>query len=272
MGRNRPPAVAGSFYPANADALRSVVREYLHEARGDFPDTVEPPKALITPHAGYMYSGRVAAAAFALLYRSRHLVERVVLLGPSHHVPFSGLAVPSSTAFETPLGPVPVDEAARNRLLRLPFVQVRDDAHHWEHSLEVQLPFLQEALDAFSVLPVAIGRATPEQACEALEVLWGGRETLIVVSSDLSHYHDYATAKRMDTATAMAIEALDPGLIGYEDACGRVAVQGLLRAARRRSLVARTLDLRSSGDTAGGRNEVVGYGAWAFTASKKGSP
>jgi len=248
------------------------VQQYLDEARGSSSRGTEPLKALIAPHAGYMYSGRVAASAFVLLEPLRDLIERVVLLGPSHHVPFSGLAVPSNAAFETPLGAVPVDDAARSRLLRLPFVQLRDDAHHWEHSLEVQLPFLQEALDAFSVLPIAIGGATPEQSREALEVLWGGRETLIVVSSDLSHYHDYATAKRMDAATAMAIEALDPGLIGYEDACGRVAVQGLLRAARRRSFVARTLDLRSSGDTAGGRDEVVGYGAWAFTASKKGSP
>jgi len=277
----RPPAVAGSFYPAGADALRAVIREYLENARRDLaPDTPVTftqvnsvwPKAIIVPHAGYMYSGPVAASAFVLLEPSRGIVQRVVLLGPSHHVAFDGLAVPSNAAFETPLGRVPIDESARRLLLELPFANVLDDAHHWEHSLEVQLPFLQEALGAFTVLPIAIGRATPEQVTEALETLWGGDETLVVISSDLSHYHDYDTAKRMDAATASAIEALDPERLAQEDACGCIGVQGLLEAAQRHSLVANTLDLRSSGDTAGGRGEVVGYGAWAFTVSKNGSP
>ena len=230
------------------------------------------PKAIIVPHAGYMYSGRVAANAFVLLVPSRGIVQRVVLLGPSHHLPFDGLALPSNTAFETPLGCVPIDESARSLLLSLPFAHVLDDAHHWEHSLEVQLPFLQEVLGAFEVLPIAVGRATPAQVAEALETLWGGDETLIVVSSDLSHYHDYGTAKRMDEATAGAIETFDSERLTHEDACGHIGVQGLLGAARRHSLVASTLDLRSSGDTAGGRDEVVGYGAWAFTVCKNGSP
>jgi hypothetical protein len=264
--------VAGSFYPAEAHALREVVRRYLDEARRSLAGNGVPPKALIVPHAGYMYSGTVAANAFVLLERSPEIVERVVLLGPSHHVPFAGLAVPSNMAFETPLGPVAIDEVARNELLRLPFVKVRDDAHQWEHCLEVQLPFLQEVLETFAVLPIAIGQTRPAEVGEALETLWGAKETLIVISSDLSHYHDYATAKRMDAATAAAIESLAPERIGQEQACGRVAVQGLLRAAQRHSLVARTLDLRSSGDTTGGRDEVVGYGAWAFSASKNDSP
>ena len=290
MATVRPPAVAGSFYPADAYALRGVVREYLDEARkrsapGDpitFTQVNSPitftqvnsvwPKAIIVPHAGYMYSGRVAANAFVLLVPSRGIVQRVVLLGPSHHVPFDGLAVPSNTAFETPLGRVPIDESARRLLLALPFVDVLDDAHQWEHSIEVQLPFLQEVLGAFALLPIAMGSATPEQVTEALEVIWGGDETLVVISSDLSHYHDYETAKRMDEATARAIEAFASERIAHEDACGRVGVQGLLRVARRHSLVASTLDLRSSGDTAGGRDEVVGYGAWAFTVCKNGSP
>jgi hypothetical protein len=270
--------------------LRGVVREYLDEARkrsaaGDpitFTQVNSPitftqvksvwPKAIIVPHAGYMYSGRVAANAFVLLVPSRGIVQRVVLLGPSHHLAFDGLALPSHTAFETPLGCVPIDESARRLLLALPFAHVLDDAHHWEHSLEVQLPFLQEVLGAFEVLPIAVGRATPAQVAEALETLWGGDETLIVVSSDLSHYHDYGTAKRMDEATAGAIETFDSERLAHEDACGRIGVQGLLGAARRHSLVASTLDLRSSGDTAGGRDEVVGYGAWAFTVCKNGSP
>lgn len=252
--------------------MKNVVREYFVQAREPRAQPFDRPKALIVPHAGYMYSGPIAAKAFILLEPLHERIERVVLLGPSHHVPFDGLAVPSSTAFETPLGRVPIDARARRRLLELPFVDVLDDAHHWEHSLEVQLPFLQEALDAFAVLPIAVGRATPEQVRQVLEALWDGDETLMVISSDLSHYHDYDTAKRMDAATAAAVESLDPERITGEDACGRIAVQGLLKAAKRHALVAHTLDLRSSGDTAGGRDQVVGYGAWAFTVSKKDSP
>jgi AmmeMemoRadiSam system protein B len=268
----RPAAVAGSFYPADAHALRRVVREHLDEARKRSSPGDPWPKALIAPHAGYMYSGPVAASAFVLLEPSRELVQHVVLLGPSHHVSFDGLAVPSNTAFETPLGRVPIDETARRELLALPFVDILDDAHHWEHSLEVQLPFLQEVLGTFAVLPIAVGRGSPEQVGEVLEALWGGDETVIVISSDLSHYYDYDTARDMDAATAVAIESLEPERIAHDHACGRIGVQGLLSVARRRSLAARTLDLRSSGDTAGGRDEVVGYGAWAFTVAKNGSP
>ena len=272
MATVRPPAVAGSFYPADAHALRGVVHEYLEEARKRSSPSDPCPKALIVPHAGYMYSGPVAANAFVLLDPSREVVGHVVLLGPSHHVPFDGLAVPSSTAFETPLGRVPIDELARRQVLALPFVNILDEAHHWEHSLEVQLPFLQEVLGTFVVLPMAVGRASPEQVGEVLETLWGGDETLIVISSDLSHHYDYGSAKNMDAATAVAIESLEPERIAPQDACGRIGVQGLLSVARRRSLAVRTLDLRSSGDTAGGRDEVVGYGAWAFTVAKNGSP
>ncbi|MGB3051290.1 MAG: AmmeMemoRadiSam system protein B [Polyangiales bacterium] len=272
MATVRPAAVAGSFYPAIPRALRAVIREYLDAARETSAGRDPWPKALIVPHAGYMYSGPVAARAFVQVEASRELVSRVVLIGPSHHIPFTGLAVPSSTAFETPLGAVAIDETSRRQILRFSFVDVLDDAHHWEHSLEVQLPFLQEVLGAFAVLPIAVGRASPAQVAEVLEDVWGGDETLIVVSSDLSHYFDYDTAKRMDTATASAIESLEPERIASDDACGRIGMQGLLKAARRHGLVARTLDLRSSGDTAGGRDEVVGYGAWEFTVSRKGSP
>jgi AmmeMemoRadiSam system protein B len=271
----RPAAVAGSFYPGDAKALRAVVYEHLDGARASFAPASSAegwPKALIVPHAGYMYSGPVAASAYLTLEPGVEIIDRIVLLGPSHHVPFDGIAVPSNTAFETPLGAVPIDETSRRRALALGFVETLDDAHHWEHSLEVQLPFLQVLLDTFAVLPMAIGRATPEQVRELLDTLWGGDETVIIISSDLSHYHGYAIAKRMDAATAQAIESLAPERIGHADACGRVGVQGLLESARAHSLRPTTLDLRSSGDTAGGRAEVVGYGAWAFTASKNGSP
>lgn len=275
MATVRPPAVAGSFYPEDAQSLHALVLEYLNRAHESF----EPkrsggawPKALIVPHAGYMYSGQVAARAYAALEPGSEVVDRVVLVGPSHHVWFRGVAVPSTAAFETPLGLVPVDEIARRQVLAFPFVHTFDDAHHWEHSLEVQLPFLQVVLERFSVLPMAVGGAQPAEVRTALDALWGGDETVIVISSDLSHYHDYQTAKRMDAATARAIESLDPARIGHDDACGRVGVQALLESARERSLIPQTLDLRSSGDTTGRRNEVVGYGAWAFTAAKNGAP
>jgi AmmeMemoRadiSam system protein B len=271
----RRAAVAGSFYPDNAYSLRALVREHLSLAQASFAPTASNsswPQALIVPHAGYVYSGPVAARAYVALEPGREVIDRIVLLGPSHHVAFEGLAVPSSNAFETPLGRVPIDEEARRRALALPFVHVFDDAHQWEHSLEVQLPFLQQTLGEFSLVPLAVGRATPAQVREALDALWGGVETVIVVSSDLSHYQDYETAQRMDRATASAIENLDPGRIADEDACGRIGIQGLLEAAKHRALEPRRLDLRSSGDTAGPRNQVVGYGAWEFTASKNGSP
>ncbi len=187
-----------------------------------------------------------------------------MLLGPAHRVPVAGLAAPDAGAFATPLGEIPLDAAALERLLELPQVDVLDAAHAFEHSLEVHLPFLQTVLGGFSLVPLVVGDARPEEVAQVLEAVWNGPETLIVVSSDLSHYQDYATAQRMDAATARAIEALQPEDIRYDDACGRVPIQGLLVAARRKGLRARTLDVRNSGDTAGPRDAVVGYGAWAF--------
>jgi AmmeMemoRadiSam system protein B len=258
----RPPAVAGSFYPGGAERLESAIRGYLSavEVGGDEP----VPKALIAPHAGYVYSGPVAAFAYASLARARGRIQRVVLIGPAHRVPVGGLAAPHADAFGTPLGDVAVDRAALDSILCLPQVGILHRAHELEHSVEVHLPFLQVVLGDFRIVPLVAGDAKPEDVAEVLEVLWGGPETLIVVSSDLSHYHDYRTARRMDDATTRAIEDLLPDGIGYEDACGRVPIQGLLLAARAHGLHATTLDLRNSGDTAGPRDRVVGYGAWAF--------
>jgi AmmeMemoRadiSam system protein B len=259
--RVRRPAVAGLFYPAEPRELAGEVRALLRgAARGSGP----PPRALIAPHAGYVYSGPIAASAFARLGSLRGVIRRVVLIGPSHHVAFRGLAVPSADAFETPLGEVPVDRAAVDRLLSLRQVVERDDAHAREHSLEVQLPFLQEALGTFALVPLAAGDASAEEVAEVLERLVDEPATLVVVSSDLSHYHDYETARRMDARTSRAIESLDPEPLDGESACGCVGMRGLLVLARRRGLSARTLDLRSSGDTAGSRGQVVGYGAYAF--------
>lgn len=260
MASVRQPAVAGMFYPAEPRGLRAMISEYLAAANPAGP----APKALIVPHAGYIYSGPVAASAYALLIPLRGAIRRVVLLGPAHRVALAGLALPSNDFFATPLGSVSLDKDALALIRDLPQVQVMDAAHAREHSLEVHLPFLQEVLGDFSLVPLVVGDASAEEVGEVLDRLWGGPETLVVISSDLSHYHDHQTARRMDAATARAIETLRFEDLGYDDACGRAPVSGLLHVARRRGLAVRRLDLRNSGDTAGPRDQVVGYGAWAI--------
>lgn len=261
----RPAAVAGMFYPGDRVHLAREVQRLIAAAQ---PKPLSP-KALIVPHAGYIYSGPVAATAYALLKDQRAAIQRVVLLGPVHRVWVQGLALPAVDAFETPLGRVPLDEAAMAELLKLPQVEVNEAAHAWEHSLEVHLPFLQTVLEAFSLVPLAVGGATPQQVAEVLELVWGGDETLIVVSSDLSHYLPYEDAQRIDAATARAILELRTDLVG-EQACGAHPVNGLLLAARRHHLRPHLLDLRNSGDTAGDRSRVVGYGAFALTEADDG--
>jgi AmmeMemoRadiSam system protein B len=261
-GRVRAPAVAGSFYPSDALELRAEVRRHVAEGHAA---GAAPPKAVIAPHAGYLYSGPVAGSAFLALAPLRGRVERVVLMGPAHRFAFAGLALPRADAFATPLGVTRVDGEAGVTLMALPRVLVSDDAHDGEHSLEVELPFVQEVLGEVTVVPIVVGDARDTDAARALECLWGGPETCIVVSSDLSHYYPYATAKRLDRMTALAIEQLSPQDIGEEQACGRIGVQALLRVARARGLRATTLDLRNSGDTMGTRGRVVGYGAFSFT-------
>ena len=255
----RYPAVAGLFYPANPKELRAMVARFLDETRTEEP----PPKAMIAPHAGYVYSGAVAASAYARLRNRQRPIERVVLLGPAHRVGFYGVAASSADYFETPLGRVPLDREAIDRVVGLPDVFVFDPAHEQEHSLEVHLPFLQVALDdEFSLVPLVVGSGEVADVERVFDSLWGGDETLIVVSSDLSHYHDYHTARRMDQRTTEAIEALEPNKIRPEQACGRLPIQGLLGAAQRHGLECRNIDLRNSGDTAGPRDQVVGYGAY----------
>ncbi len=256
----RRPAVAGQFYPDDPSDLRRMVDDYLTEATAQTP----PPKAVIVPHAGYVYSGPIAATAYVTLTPARETISRVVLLGPAHRVPFHGLASSNAKRFDTPLGSVELDRPAIELALTLHQVKLMDQAHALEHSLEVQLPFLQEVLADFSLAPFVVGDAKPDEVAEVLDLLWGGPETLIVISSDLSHFYDDATARRLDADTSAAIEALRPEDIGYEQACGRNPVNGLLDLARRRGLKAQTLDLRNSGDTAGSRHQVVGYGAYVF--------
>ena len=260
MATVRPPAVAGLFYPKEPRPLARMIEGYLAAAAGQGG----VPRAIIAPHAGYIYSGPIAASAYARLRPAKGKVRRVVLIGPAHRVALRGLAVSSARAFDTPLGPLQVDGEALARVSALPQVTVLDEAHHLEHSLEVHLPFLISTLGSVAIVPLVAGDAAGEDVEEVIELLWDGPETLVVVSSDLSHYYDYRTARRMDTATSAAIEALDERAIGYEQACGRVPIAGMIRVARRRGLTARTIDLRNSGDTAGPRDEVVGYGAYVF--------
>lgn len=259
----RAPAVAGMFYPGAAASLSDEVRGFLASAQAA---SATVPKALIVPHAGYVYSGAVAASAYACLAAARATIRRVVLLGPTHRVAIRGLALPAASAFDTPLGRVSLDAELEQMLLALPQVQQSPAAHAQEHSLEVQLPFLQIALDDFSLLPLAVGMASAEEVAEVLDCVWGGAETLIVISSDLSHYHPYAQAQQLDRETARQIVALQP-LANHQQACGATPLNGLLLCARRRGMQAQLLDLRNSGDTAGDRARVVGYGAFAFRES-----
>lgn len=256
----RNPAVAGLFYPRDPRDLQAMVGEYLRSAQAEGA----VPKAIIAPHAGYIYSGPIAASAYARIKPARGRVTRVVLLGPAHRVGFHGLALSSADYFLTPLGRILVDQEAIKKISRLPQVRVMDAAHAQEHSLEVHLPFLQEVLGDFSLVPLVVGDAEPGEVAEVLDLLWGGPETLIVISSDLSHYHDYKTAQKLDRATSQAIEELRSEDIAYDHACGRNPVNGLLHVARRLGLKAKTIDLRNSGDTAGSQDKVVGYGAYIF--------
>lgn len=261
--RVRPPAVAGQFYPEGRDALLDAVRASFAGAVAP-DDELPAPKALVVPHAGYVYSGPIAASAYLRLASARAQVRRVVLLGPSHRVPVDGVALSGADAFLTPLGPVPVDRAGRELALSRPGTYLDDAAHASEHSLEVQLPFLQVVLDSFEVLPMAVGRSSPDDVAELLGALWGGAETVVVVSTDLSHYRPYDEARARDERTAAAVRARRPQEVGDRDACGAAALRGLLAAAGPRGMHVEQLDLRNSGDTAGDRERVVGYGAFAL--------
>lgn len=256
----RPPAVAGTFYPASASELGSLVDRMLSVPAA--APTSRCPKALIVPHAGYVYSGPIAASAFARIAPFSDRITRVVLIGPAHRVFVEGLVSPGATRLRTPLGELAVDTEALALLEKQLGITANPSAHAREHSLEVELPFLQRVAPRAKIVPLAGTRADPELVGRALAALWGGPETLIVISSDLSHYHPYAKARALDESTAARIVALD-GTIAGDEACGSIGINGLLHVARRRSLQIELVDLRSSGDTAGTRDEVVGYGAFA---------
>ncbi len=266
--RIRPAAVAGRFYPAEPNELRRLISDFLAACP---PASSPAPKAVIAPHAGYIYSGPIAASAYSLLAPAREHTKRIVLVGPSHFAVFDGLAASSMDAFETPLGLVPLDTPAMQALTRLPHVRMLDEAHEREHALEVQLPFLQTVLGEFTLVPLLVGDAAPEQIAAALDLLWNDPQTRFVISSDLSHYLNSDQARRVDQQTANAIEEMESGLISEHQACGRLPIQGLLRTAAEHHLRARVVDLRNSGDTSGPRHQVVGYGAFAFEEPQSAS-
>jgi len=251
--------VAGLFYPGAADELNATLDALLEGV----PARVPRPRAMIVPHAGYQYSGPVAAQAYGSLGSAARSLRRAVLLGPSHREWFRGLALPAANAFATPLGLVRIDERAANELRHLPGVVISDTPHRQEHSLEVQLPFLQRVAPDAQIVPIVSGDASAAEVASVIEALWGSSDTLILVSSDLSHYHPYAVARGLDASTADAILTGKEAL-SAEEACGCIAVNGLTRAVRRCRLRGEVLDLRNSGDTAGDRQRVVGYGAFGF--------
>lgn len=263
QGRVRAPAVAGFFYPGDKASLQGEVRHYLDEAARAIPaKSAGVPKAIIAPHAGYKYSGLTAAAAYRALAPARGAIKRVIMMGPCHRVAVRGLALSSADAFRTPLGDVALDKDAIAAISGLPQVQIFDATHKDDHALEVHLPFLQVVLGEFKIVPMIVGDARTEEVAEVLEKLWGGPETLILISSDLSHYLAYGEAQKLDEATRQAIERLDSEALVGNMACGRHSIRGLLKVARDRGMTITTADVRNSGDTAGPKDKVVGYGSW----------
>lgn len=260
MNLVRAPAAAGAFYPGTHEALQARLSGLLASARGA---DGRRPKALIAPHAGYAYSGSVAASAYACLGPHRNGISRVIVLGPAHRLHLRGLALPEAVAFATPLGEIPLDSEAVKTLRTLPQIRINDQAHALEHSIEVQLPFLQLVLASFTLVPLAVGDASVQEVGEVIDLLWGGTETLIVVSSDLSHYLPYSQARQVDERTTRMVLDLAPRL-GHDQACGATPVNGLLQVAGRRGLRTTLLDGCNSGDTAGDKNRVVGYASFAF--------
>jgi MEMO1 family protein len=261
--RSRAPAVAGMFYSDKPQELAATVKSFLAAASPS--EDAKPPKAVVAPHAGFIYSGPIAGSAYAALATRGKDVERVILIGPSHRVAFSGIATSGASVFETPLGPVHVDREAVGALTTKGLVREFETAHKNEHSLEVQLPFLKHVFPDARIVPLLAGDEDWQALAKALDELWGGEETALIVSSDLSHYHDYATAQRIDAATAKQLEGRAAGQIDFEQACGATAVNALLSVGVSKGLGCVTLDLRNSGDTAGPRDRVVGYGAFAVS-------
>lgn len=260
MSFSKQPNVAGSFYPAKQSTLQQTVTDFL--AAVPFVSNTHLPKAMIVPHAGYVYSGQIAAFAYKLFLKSKHKVNTIVLIGPAHFVPFFGIATTYADSFITPLGSIDVEKQIVSKALQLKHVVELDVAFQKEHCLEVQLPFISQVLPHCKIVPFLVGNTSYQEVAELMKIVWGGPETLIIVSSDLSHYHDYETANKLDQETSLAIENLQIEKMGTNSACGKLAIQGLLQCAIDFGLKVTKLELKNSGDTAGDRKRVVGYGAY----------
>lgn len=260
MSNIRQTAVAGLFYPGNPSELENTVDAFLKNAN----QPKVTPKAIIAPHAGYIYSGQIAAQAYKTLEPIKHRIKRVILAGPSHRVPFYGCALSSADFFETPLGKIPVDKLANQELINRRLAKEMDTAHALEHSLEVHLPFLQKVLNDFMLVPIVVGEADAEEVVSLFDFFWNNDENFFVISSDLSHFHSYAEAQLLDQNTSESILHFDSEHIGPAQACGCRPVNGLLNLAKKYHLSVVMLDQKNSGDTAGDKNRVVGYGAYAF--------
>ncbi|MBC8376653.1 MAG: AmmeMemoRadiSam system protein B [FCB group bacterium] len=262
MKQIRPPAVSGMFYPGDPHTLEDQIANFIQEKPNE---TTVVPKVIIVPHAGTVYSGSIAAAAYRTLLQYRHVIRKVILLGPAHRVFLHGLALPTVDQFQTPLGEINLDtQTIQNLVDEYPQISISDQAHAEEHSLEVQLPFLQKVLASFRLIPFVVGEATQKEVADVIETLWGGDECLIVISTDLSHFHSYDEAIKLDTITARRIESFQGELLGDHSACGRIPLRGLLQVAKHKGMSIKRLDLRNSGDTSGRNDQVVGYGAWGL--------
>jgi hypothetical protein len=263
----RRPAVAGTFYPKNPDELKATVRHYLNEADKYFELAQRAPKAIIAPHAGYKYSGLTAAAVYNRLYPARKIIKRIIILGPCHRVAINGVALPSAKIFQTPIGDISVDTKTTDSIRNLDYVNIFNPTHIDDHSIETHLPFLQTVIKEFKIVPLIIGEVSADKIAGLLEILWGGPETLILISSDLSHYLEYTQAKITDNQTCKVIEQMNYKALEKNQACGRHSINGLLMLAKRKGLSVTTADIRNSGDTAGRKDSVVGYGSWYFEES-----
>jgi len=267
----RHPAVASMFYPGKPADLLNSVRKYLSDADAEqstvkFKNDENSVRALIVPHAGYIYSGKIAASAYQLLQRNKYHFKRVLLLGPAHRLCLQGAAFPNEEVFETPLGSIILDKTRMKKLAaEFSWISFNEKAHAEEHSLEVQLPFLQETIADFELLPLVVGEMDSLQIAEMIQQFSTDLETLIVISTDLSHFHNYQTAYEKDALTANAIELLEPQKISSEDACGVYPLRGALVAALQNKWKIHRMGLCNSGDTTGDYGRVVGYGAWALT-------
>jgi len=256
----RRSVFGGMFYPADSEELTEMIDNFFNDVTKDYP----LPKAIIAPHAGYIYSGQTAAHALKCLSQAKK-IKQVVVVAPSHQCAFEGIATTKADQFETPLGKISIDQTVCKQLnIEFNYVRVEENAFDREHALEVELPFLQRALSTFTLIPLIVGKVTPQHLSKVLLSIWNGPETLIVISSDLSHYQPYAIANQIDYATKKAIENLLPDKIAFGQACGQTGILALLNVAKQKGMKVRCIDLRNSGDTAGDRDRVVGYGAFHF--------